>query len=175
MSDFIKPVFTLRSLLCEQLRDLYDAETRYAALLPEMASKATASELKEELQAIYGRTRDNVSHLQSLCDALGVDAEGQECEAMKGLVREAKDQASVWGDSATQDASLIASAQRIVHYEIAGFGTAREFCRCLKFGDEADVLSDLLERAFAHDKALTRIATGSWLSPGINQESVHAA
>jgi ferritin-like metal-binding protein YciE len=90
---------------------------------------------------------------------------------MRGLVREAKGHTYEWGDTATLDAALISNAQRIVHYEMAGFGTAKEFSRCLRLSEVVEVLAELLEHAFATDKALTRIATGTWLTMGINQEA----
>nr|WP_082407713.1 DUF892 family protein [Verrucomicrobium spinosum] len=91
------------------------------------------------------------------------------------MVREAKDTASDWGDSATLDASLISNAQRIAHYEIAGFGTARAFARCLKLGEVAEVLQHLLEQAFQDDKDLSYIANGGWFTPGINHEAADPA
>ncbi len=175
MSDSLRRQFTLRDLLHEQLRDLYDAEMRYSGLLSEMIDRATGVDLKELLREIAGRTQDNVTHLSHACTTLRLEPGNVTCEAMKGLVREAKDHASDWGDSATQDAALIANAQRIVHYEIAGFGTAREFARLLKLDEAAEILADLLKHAVSTDKALTKVARGGWFTPGVNQEAIAGA
>lgn len=172
MPDSSRQQFTLRDLLHEQLRDLFDAEMQYSGLLPEMIDRATPDDLKSLLREIAGQTQDNITHLSHACGALGVPPGSVTCEAMRGLVREAKDHASEWGDSATQDAALIANAQRIVHYEIAGFGTAREFASVLRLSETAEILADLLQKAVATDKALTKAARGGWFTPGINQEAV---
>ncbi|WP_051946497.1 ferritin-like domain-containing protein [Verrucomicrobium sp. BvORR106] len=170
-----RPFFNLKDLLCEQLRDLHDAEKQYGSQLPEMVAKATSSHLKDKLSEISDRVLSTAEEVAHACRILEVSAEGVTCEAMKGLVREAKDTSSDWGDSATLDASLISNAQRIAHYEIAGFGTARAFARCLKLGEVAEILQHLLEQAFQDDKDLSYIANGGWFTPGINHEAADPA
>lgn len=170
-----RPLFNLKDLLCEQLRDLHDAEKQYGSQLPEMVAKATSSHLQDKLREVSDRVLSNADELAHACQILGVPPEGVTCEAMKGLIREAKDTSSDWGDSATLDASLISNAQRIAHYEIAGFGTARAFARCLKLGDVAEILQHLLEQAFQDDKDLSYIANGGWFTPGINHEAADPA
>lgn len=170
-----RPLFNLKDLLCEQLRDLHDAEKQYGSQLPEMVAKATSSHLKDKLREVSDRVHNNAEELANACRILGTPPEGVTCEAMKGLVREAKDTSSDWGDSATLDASLISNAQRIAHYEIAGFGTARAFARCLKMGEVAEILQHLLEQAFRDDKDLSYIANGGWFTPGINHEAADPA
>lgn len=170
-----RPLFNLKDLLSEQLRDLYDAETQYAAQLPEMIGKATSSHLQDKLKEVSDRALHNAEELAHACSLLGTKALGVTCEAMKGLVREAKDTASDWGDSATLDASIIASAQRITHYQIAGFGTARAFARCLKLPEVSEILQHLLGQAFQDDKDFSYIANGGWFSPGINHEAAQPA
>lgn len=170
-----RPLFNLKDLLCEQLRDLHDAEKQYGSQLPEMVAKATSSHLKDKLSEISDRVLRTAEEVAHACQILEVPAQGVTCEAMKGLIREAKDTASDWGDSATLDASLISNAQRIAHYEIAGFGTARAFARCLKLGEVAEILQHLLEQAFQDDKDLSYIANGGWFTPGINHEAADPA
>jgi ferritin-like metal-binding protein YciE len=170
-----KPLFNLRDLLGEQLRDLYDAERQYAAQLPQMVGKATSSYLRDKLQEVSERVPQHAELLAQACELLEVPPEGVTCEAMRGLIREAKDTASEWGDSATLDASLISNAQRIAHYEIAGFGTARAFARCLKLVDIADLLQEMLIRSIRDDKDFSYIANGGWFSPGINHEAAEPA
>lgn len=170
-----RPLFNLKDLLCEQLRDLHDAEKQYGSQLPEMMAKATSSHLKDKLREVSDRVLSNSQEVAHACEILGVPPQGVTCEAMKGLIREAKDTSSDWGDSATLDASLISNAQRIAHYEIAGFGTARAFARCLKLGEVAEILQHLLEQAFQDDKDLSYIANGGWFTPGINHEAAEPA
>lgn len=170
-----RPLFNLKDLLCEQLRDLHDAEKQYGSQLPEMVAKATSSHLKDKLSEVSDRVLNNAEELSQACQILGVSFEGVTCEAMRGLIREAKDTSSDWGDSATLDASLISNAQRIAHYEIAGFGTARAFARCLKLSEVSEILQHLLERAFQDDKDLSYIANGGWFTPGINHEAADPA
>lgn len=166
-----RPLFNLKDLLREQLRDLYDAERQYGTQLPEMVAKATSSHLQEKLREVSDRAVHNTEELAHACQLLEVAPEGVTCEAMKGLIREVKDVAHDWGDSATLDASLISNAQRITHYQIAGFGTARAYARCLKLPEISEILQQLLGQAFQDDKEFSYIANGGWFTPGINHEA----
>lgn len=171
----MKTLFGLKDLLKEQMRDLYDAETHYGKMLPNLIRTATSPELIERLQAIATQTQSNASHFVEICNALEVPPTGVTCHAMDGLLREAKDTTQDWGDTATIDAALIANAQRIVHYQIAGFGTGRAFAESLGEKASAQLLSSMLDQAADNDKALTRIATGGWFITGINTEAANAA
>jgi len=162
---------SLAELLHEQLKDLYDAEQQYQGVLPKMINCCTHEELSQFLFDLEKTTADNMSDLSSACKLLGIEPDGVTCEAMEGLVREAKRSTGENADSATMDASIIANAQRVAHYEIAGFGTASAFARCIGQPEAATLLSDLAKRAGSTDQALTRIATGGWFKPGINQEA----
>jgi len=162
---------SLHELLQEQIRDLYDAEIQYRLKLPDMVSKATSPELVDALSEISNDTRVTVELLEETCTHMTMVPTGVTCEAMRGLIREANHTVQVRGDTATLDASLIANAQRIAHYEIAGFGTAAEFARCLKMVKPHEILTALTRTAKQHDKILSRIASGGWFSEGINQEA----
>lgn len=167
----MKPLFTLSDLLKEQLRDLYDAETQYERLLPNLIKSATSSQLRKHLEAIALHTRENISHLAFICGLLGVPPTGVVCEAMVGLIREAIGTTHEWGDTATKDAALISNAQRIVHYEIAGFGTAKAFAKCIGLHEAVRVLDGMVKVAVDNDSALTTLATGGWFTTGINHEA----
>ena len=167
----MKQLFSLKDLLKEQMRDLYDAEVHYGKMLPKLISTATSPDLEHQLKIFSAQAQENASHLAQICNLLGVPPAGVTCEAMKGLLREAKDTTHDWGDTATIDAALIANAQRIVHYEIAGFGTGREFASCLGEKESMQLLDAMLKQAIDNDKALTRIATGGWFTPGVNAEA----
>ncbi len=168
------PKFGLHELLCEQLRDLYDAESQYRQHLREVLNAVVSEDLAHLMNAISNDVDEGISRLAEACEMLDIPSGGVTCKAMEGLVREGKDSTSEWKDSATRDAAIIANAQRVVHYEIAGFGTATEFARCLKCPDVAALLKELLRRSIANDGRLTKIATGGWFAPGINQEAATA-
>lgn len=166
-------MFGLKDLLKEQMRDLYDAETHYGNMLPRLIRTATSPNLEHQLQIISGQTRENAQNLAHICDILGVPPSGVACQAMDGLLREAKDATHEWGDTATVNAALIASSQRIVHYEIAGFGTGREFASCLGEKEVTRILDAMLKQAIDNDKNLTRIAIGGWFTPGVNSDAAN--
>ena len=168
-------LFSLGDLLREQLRDLFNAEENYHRHLASFISTATSPKLRQQFELIEQNTRHNIQSLADLCRQLEVPAHGVTCEAMDGLIREAKDTTSEWGDTATIDAALISNAQRIVHYEIAGFGTAKEFARCLGHKEISKALGEMLQSSFTIDQSLTKIATGCWFRPGINHEAAEMA
>lgn len=166
---------SLDDLLKDQLRDLFDAEIQFSAMLPDMIDKATSTDLRQGLSDISENTLENIAELQEVCQLLETPPTGVTCEAMRGLIRETTQTTGGQGDTATIDACLIANAQRIAHYEIAGFGTAKAFARCLGKSDVAALLSKLASRAGDHDKMLSYIATGGWFSSGVNQEAAEAS
>lgn len=166
---------SLLELLQEQTRDLYDAEIQYRSKLPDMIDRATHAGLREGLLEILDHTSENIGRLEAACKILEVPAAGVVCEAMRGLIRETAQTTRERGDSATIDANLIANAQRIVHYEIAGFGTARAFARTLGDRELASIYADLSSRAGEHDRMLTQVATGGWFGSGVNAEAVKKA
>jgi ferritin-like metal-binding protein YciE len=166
---------SLAELLHEQLRDLYDAEQQYLRMLPRMAENSTHGMLRSFMKETEYATSENSAELARVCTLLGIEPTGVACEAMEGLIREVKRSAGDIADSATMDASLIANAQRIAHYEIAGFGTASAFAKCLGATEAASILANLAKQAGTRDQALTKIATGGWFSPGVNDEAAAAA
>ncbi len=164
-----KRLFTLQDLLEEQLRDLWDAESSYAEYLPAMIQGASSAELQDLLRQCLEAAVENKSQLQIACGLLEVPHDGHACEAMKGLIRECRGHEQEWERKAVHDAALISNCQRIAHYELAGFGTAREFARCLGLKEVAEILGELLETASEIDRALTGIAVGGWFQDGINK------
>jgi len=161
----------LLELLCEQLRDLYDAGCQYRVHLDSVLKAVVSEELSRLMEEISLDVDEGISRVAEACELLGVPPGGVPCQAMAGLVREGKEVTADWEDSATRDAALIANAQRVVHYEIAGFGTAAEFARCLKRNKVAAILKELLQRSGDNDHRLDRIAMGGWFSEGINREA----
>ncbi len=162
---------SLKDLLEEQLRDLYDAAIQFRQTLPDMINACTSDELRQFLTAMQEDNSETILGVEEACDLLQTAPDGITCEAMDGLIREARRSTDETGDSATIDAAIIANAQRIAHYEIAGFGTGSAFAKALKLKEVAALLSDVAERAGRHDQRLTQIAIGGWFVPGINDEA----
>jgi ferritin-like metal-binding protein YciE len=166
---------TLKDLLIEQIRDLYNAESQYRAILPSMLSSATDEELRKELQEICDQVDANISWIEQACIHLNVEPGGVTCEAMRGLIRETRDTLSQYGDPHVIDAALIANAQRIAHYQIAGYGTARHFAKVVGEDRVADIIADLARHAGNVDQRLTKVATGGWFARGVNKRAETAA
>ena len=152
---------SLDGLLVEQLKDLYDAESRLLVALPEMAKAASSTDLKRAFQSHLGETQDHVRRLDLVFNILGEGPETTTCEAMKGLLKEGKEMIEAKGDPNVKDAALIASAQRVEHYEIASYGTARTFAERLGHVEAARILQQTLDEEGAADKKLTQIAEDS--------------
>jgi len=169
--DSPRPRFGLHELLCEQTRDLYDAALRFDCELGELREAAVSPPLREIVDEMSANYREAAEDLARICALLGVPPDGIACEAMKGLVRECKDTSVEWEDSATRDAAIIATAQRVAHYGIAGYGTGLAYSRCLKVGEAEKLFKALLQRSVALDALLSKIAVGGWFSPGINDEA----
>jgi len=142
----------------EQLQDLYDAEQRLVKALPKMANAAHNSSLKSAFQEHLRQTEGQVTRLERCFQLLGKSAKSKTCEAMKGLVTEGDEVVSATGNPDVKDAALIAAAQRVEHYEIAGYGTARTFAQRLGRSDVADLLQQTLNEEEATDEKLTRLA-----------------
>lgn len=149
---------TLRDLFVEELRDLYNAEKQLVDALPKMSKAASAADLKAAFDNHLRQTREHVSRLDSVFSHLGQKPTGETCEAMKGLIKEGENFVDSKGDQDVRDAGLIGAAQRVEHYEMAGYGTARALAQRLGEGSLAGVLQKTLtEEAEANEK-LTSIA-----------------
>ena len=152
---------TLRNLECVlvlQLRDLYSAEDQLISALPKMAEAASTPELKHAFQTHLQETRAQKTRLESVFQLLGKELESETCEAMQGLIAEGEEIIGMEGDPEVKDAALIAAAQRVEHYEIAGYGCARTFARQLGRNDVAEKLQETLDEEGNADKILTDIA-----------------
>ncbi|HLU49586.1 MAG TPA: ferritin-like domain-containing protein, partial [Planctomycetota bacterium] len=140
------------------LEDLYDAEKRLTTALPKMVDAATSPELKTALRDHEGETRAQINRLEGVFSRLQRTPTRETCEAMKGLIREGEEMISARGDDAVRDAAIIAAAQRVEHYEIAAYGTARTFAQQLGWNEIADALQSILDEEVAADHKLTEIA-----------------
>lgn len=156
-----KQMNSLKDLLLIQLRDLYDAETQLVKALPKLASAAASPELKQAFEHHLSETNTHVQRLEQMFQSLGEKASGESCAAMKGLISEGEEMIEAEGDASVKDAALIAAAQRVEHYEIAGYGSARTFAQQLGHPALADLLQQTLDEEGEADKKLTSIATSS--------------
>jgi ferritin-like metal-binding protein YciE len=151
----------LNDLFVQQLKDLYDGEIQLTEALPLMAQAATSSQLKNAFQEHFRETQGHVQRLEQVFRAINQEPKRETCPAMKGMIKEGNDVISAKGDPAVRDAGLIAAAQRVEHYEMAGYGTVRTFAQQLGRSDLAQILQETLEEEGAADKKLTSIAESS--------------
>lgn len=161
-----------QDLFIHELRDLFNAEQQLLDALPKMAQAADSADLREAFNHHLNQTRTHVSRLDRIFDRFEITSAGEECQAMKGLISEGEDVINSDGASAVKDAALIAAAQRVEHYEIAGYGAARNHAKNLGFDDIADTLQAILDEEGEADKKLTALAEGGWFEEGINERAL---
>jgi ferritin-like metal-binding protein YciE len=166
---------SLRDVLQEELADLYDAEKQLVNALPKVASAAAKPELREAIQNHLGETRGHVQRLEQIFDQLGMGRPSEHCDGMEGLIEEGEEIISARGDASAKDAALIGAAQRVEHYEIAAYGTARTLADELGFDDARDLLNQTLDEESNADSLLTRIATGGMFGRGVNVEAAETS
>src|SRR5438067_4845587 len=138
-------VSSLEDLLVEELKDLFDAENQLTRALPKMAKAATAPELKEAFQEHLEVTRQQVERLTQVFEEIGKPAKGKRCEAMKGLITEGQELMKEDIDPEILDAGLIGAAQKVEHYEMAGYGTVQTMAEVLGHRDAARLLDQTLK------------------------------
>jgi ferritin-like metal-binding protein YciE len=149
---------TLRELLIDELKDLYNAEGQLVKALPKMAKAATNPKLKAGFEEHLAETKEQVSRLEEAFRILGEKPKGKTCHAMQGLVEEGKEAIEEDGNDAVRDAQLIGAAQRVEHYEIAAYGTARAFAATLGEDKVAKLLQETLDEEGETNKKLTALA-----------------
>jgi ferritin-like metal-binding protein YciE len=149
---------TLNELLQHQLKDLYSVESQLVKALPKMAKGASSEELQEALTNHLGETRGQVERLQRISEALGLKLTGKKCRAMEGLIEEGKEVLEADGQEPVIDAALIAAAQRVEHYEISAYGSARALAEQLGHREVVPLLQQTLDEESAADEKLTQIA-----------------
>jgi ferritin-like metal-binding protein YciE len=153
-----KQLDSMEALFVDQLGDLYDAEQRITHALPKMADAAHSPALKAAFQQHLRETQGQVTRLEHVFQTVGHRAKAETCQAMKGLLEEGEEVVKAAGNPDVKDAALIAAAQRVEHYEIAGYGCARTFAQLLGKTDAARLLQQTLDEEAATDKKLTHLA-----------------
>jgi len=149
---------SLQKLYVEELRDLYSAENQILKALPKMAKAASSPELKRAFEEHLEQTKGQVDRLEQIFKTLGKSPKGKTCKAMEGLVEEGSELMEEDADPAVLDAGLIAAAQRVEHYEIAGYGTVRTYANILEDREAAELLQQTLDEEGETDKKLTDLA-----------------
>ena len=158
----------LRDLLVDELRDIYDAEHRITKALPKMRKAAGSEELKEAFDMHLQETEGQIERLEQIFDLLDEPAKRKKCEGILGLLEEGEEKMEEDAHQAVLDAALIASAQKVEHYEIAAYGTLRTYAQLLGNDQVAGLLEETLEEEKATDEKLTALAEA-----GINEAAAH--
>ncbi len=149
---------SLRELYVNELRDLYNAETQLVKALPKMAKASSNAELRQGFEEHLRQTSEHVSRLEQIFEMLGEKASGKKCLGMEGLVKEGAETMSEAYEDALMDVAIIGAAQKVEHYEIAGYGTVRTFAQLLGENEHVSLLEQTLEEEKQTDQKLTQLA-----------------
>lgn len=162
---------SLKDVLQEELEDLYSAETQLVDALPKMAQAAHHEPLREAIEHHLEETRGHLKRVKEALGEIGVSSPTEVCQGMKGLIAEGEELMKMGGDPMAMDAALIGAAQRIEHYEIAAYGTARQLADDCGFDGIKDLMDQTLDEESQADTLLTKIATGGMFKAGVNQQA----
>jgi len=151
---------TLKDLFVEQLKDIYYAENRILEFLPRMTEAVSSPKVKKAFECHSDQTKEHICRLEKIFDIMSLEPEKKKCEAIEGIIKEGNGLLEKKNeiDPDVLDAGLIASAQRIEHYEIAAYGTMRRFAKRIGKEEAADLLEESLDEEYDADRKLTRIA-----------------
>lgn len=163
---------TLKDLYIHELKDLYSAEKQLVAALPKMAKAATSQDLKAAFESHLLETREHVTRLDRVLELAGSGTRGPKCKGMEGAIEEGQSMIEEEADPEVKDAGLIAAAQRVEHYEMAGYGCVRTYAKLLGYGEAARILQMTLDEEGATDKKLTDLAE-SVINVAANREEEH--
>jgi ferritin-like metal-binding protein YciE len=147
-----------RDLYIDELRDLYNAETQLVKALPKTAKASANDQLRQAFEEHLRETSEHVSRLEQIFEQLGEKASGKKCMGMEGLVKEGSEMMKEDYSDEVKDAGIIGAAQRVEHYEMAGYGTVRAFAELLGEDEHVSLLDQTLEEEKQADEKLTQIA-----------------
>jgi ferritin-like metal-binding protein YciE len=162
---------TLEDLLVEQLEDLYTTEKELMNAIPRMADASQSLDLKKAFNEHFELTRNQIDRLDEVYSKLGLAHKETTRSGTSGIIRYGEEVLSASGNPVVKDAALIAAAQRVEHYEMAGYGSARSFAHELGYKDVEALLQKTLDEEGRTDSNLTRIAEGGMFSTGINRDT----
>jgi len=149
---------TLQQLYTDELRDLYNAENQLLKALPKMVKAASSEELKDAFEKHLEQTKGHVERLEQVFERLDEKPKGKTCRAMKGLIEEGSEILKQEGDGSVIDAGIIVAAQKVEHYEIAGYGSVRTFAHLLGQNKAAELLQATLDEESETNELLNRLA-----------------
>jgi ferritin-like metal-binding protein YciE len=149
---------SLRELYVDELRDLYNAETQLVRALPKMAKASSNAELRQGFEEHLRQTSEQVSRLEQIFDMLGEKPTGKKCLGMEGLVKEGAETMQEEYEDAVMDAAIIGAAQRVEHYEIAGYGTVRAFAELMGENEHVSLIEQTLREEKETDNKLSQLA-----------------
>jgi ferritin-like metal-binding protein YciE len=149
---------SLQDLFVDELKDLYNAETQLTKALPKMAKAAASEDLRAAFEAHLEETEHQIERLETIFKQLEASPKGKKCKAMAGLIEEGKEMMDMDAEDAVKDAALIAAAQRVEHYEMAGYGTVRTYAQLLGFEEAANLLQETLDEEAGADEKLGELA-----------------
>lgn len=149
---------SLEDLFVEELKDLYSAENQLLKAIPKMAKAASSKQLKAGFEKHLKQTKSHVERLEQVCELFEVSPRGKRCKAMEGLIDEGAEVIAEDAEPDVKDAALIAAAQRVEHYEIAGYGCVRTYAKLLGNDQAARLLQQTLDEEGDTDKSLTKLA-----------------
>ncbi|HTW65134.1 MAG TPA: ferritin-like domain-containing protein [Bryobacteraceae bacterium] len=158
---------SMEELFLQQIEDLYDAEKRLVKALPKMAEASSSASLRQAFESHLRQTEGQVTRLETIFRQMNKDPKAETCDAMKGLISEGEDMVSHIDQSPLRDAGLIAAANRVEHYEIAGYGSARTFAQTLGMTQASSLLEQTLQEEKEADQKLTKLAEQM-----VNQEAL---
>jgi ferritin-like metal-binding protein YciE len=150
----------LQDLYVEELKDLYSAENQILKALPKMADAASDEQLRQAFEEHVEVTKEQVRRLETIFDELDRKPGGKHCKGMEGLIQEGSEFIGEDADPNVRDAALISAAQRVEHYEIAGYGTVRTYAKQLGLDNHARLLQQTLDEEGQTDERLTKLAEG---------------
>lgn len=150
----------LSDVFQHEIRDLYSAENQILEALPQMAEKANNDTLKDSFHMHLEQTKQHIKRLEKVAETLDIPLNGAKCKGMEGLIKESQ---SLLKQEPTEglDAALISAAQRVEHYEIAGYGSTITYAEMLGYQKEADTLKKTIDEEEKTDQKLTKIAVSN--------------
>jgi ferritin-like metal-binding protein YciE len=160
---------TLKTLYVDELRDLLDAENQLIKALPKMAESSTSDQLRSGFEHHLEQTRAHATRIEQILEALGEAPKGKKCKGMQGIVAEGKEILGEDYEGELMDSAIISAAQRVEHYEIAAYGSVREYAQLLGENEAVSLLSKTLEEEKETDQKLTELART------INQQAAGSA
>jgi ferritin-like metal-binding protein YciE len=149
---------TLKELYVNELRDLYNAEGQLVKALPKMAKAASSDELKEAFEKHLEQTKGHMERLEQVFEEIDEKPKGKTCHGMKGLIEEGSEVLKADGEDSVLDAGIIVAAQKVEHYEIAGYGSVRTFAQLLGQDKSAELLQQTLDEESETNELLNKLA-----------------